>query len=258
MNMNKTFKSLFGPVRAEEELKNRTLAFLAKETRGYTGAGAGSRKYSLYAAACACLLFLLLGGRWLYFTPTVRISIDINPSIEMSINRFDRVIMVDGLNEDGRALSDALDIQYMNYSDAVQEVFTNDAITALLSGNEVMAITVIGPDGRQSAGILSGIEAHAAGHHNTYCYFTPPGEVAAAHETGLSCGKYRAFLELRLLDPDITPEAVREMTMREILDRTGCLSAGEDGSSPSCGNSGAGGHSHGAGYGHRWRKGQPE
>lgn len=31
-----------------------------------------------------------------------------------------------------------------------------------------------------------------------------PEEVASAHETGLSCGKYRAFLELQLLDPDIT------------------------------------------------------
>lgn len=252
MNMNKAFQGLFGPVRAEEELKNRTLAFLKKKTRGY----AGARGYSRYAAACACLLLALLGGRWLYFTPTVRISIDVNPSIEMGVNRFDQVVSVDGLNEDGKALSDTLHVTYMNYSDAVQAVLSSDAIAALLSDGEVMAITVIGPDGRQSAGILSGVEARAAERRNTYCYFSPPAEVSAAHEAGLSCGKYRAFLELRRLDPDITPEAVRGMTMREILDLTIRLSAGEDDPAPSRGSPEAGGRGRGGGYGRGRRNGK--
>lgn len=33
-------------------------------------------------------------------------------------------------------------------------------------------------------------------------------EVADAHKSGLSCGKYKAFPELQALDPDITAEAV--------------------------------------------------
>ena len=39
-----------------------------------------------------------------------------------------------------------------------------------------------------------------------------------AHELGMSCGKYRAFLQLQELDPTITPEQVQNMTMREIRD----------------------------------------
>lgn len=220
--MNKAFKALFGPVRAEEALKDRTLAFLAERTRGYAGAKRSRRP--LYAAACACLLLALLGGRWLYFTPTARISIDVNPSIELSVNRLDRVILVDGLNDDGRALSESLDVTHMNYAAAVRTVLESGAVAALLSGGEAMTITVVAPDGRQSAAILSGVEACAAGRRNTYCYSAPPGEMDAAREAGLSCGKYRAFLELRRLDPDVTPEAVRDMTMREILDLTARLS----------------------------------
>ena len=45
------------------------------------------------------------GKRWLYFTPIAEISIDINPSIELRVNRFDQVISVDGLNGDGQALA---------------------------------------------------------------------------------------------------------------------------------------------------------
>lgn len=215
MNMNKTFKELFGPIQAEEELKNQTKAFLAEKTKGYARAKAPSRRYSL-AAVCLCLFFALFGGHWLYFTPMAQISIDINPSIELSINRFDQVILVKDFNEDGRALSHALDVKYKNYADALEQIANNAAIAALLSDNEIMTITVAGPDKKQSAEILSGVEAYAAGQSNTYCYYASSEEVAQAHEMGFSCGKYKTFLELQQLNPDIDPEAVQEMTMREI------------------------------------------
>lgn len=253
MNMNDIFKELFTPIQAEEELKNRTKAFLAKKTQGYTGIKTENHKYPLYAAACVCLLFILFGGRWLYFTPTAKISIDINPSIEMSVNRFDQVISVNDFNEDGRELSGTLDIKYRNYMDAVQQILNNDTIAALLSDNEVMTITVIGPDGRQSAKILSGVEAYAAQHNNTYCYFASSEEAAAAHNMGMSCGKYRALLELQLLDPDITSEEVQRMTMREIRDLLDNLSTdGENNPSPYDDWEG-GHHGHGGGHG-RGRK----
>ena len=117
MNMNKTFKNLFGSIQAEEELKDRTKAFLEKRTLGYSKVKAETHKYHLYAVVCACFLF---GGYWLYFTPIAEISIDINPSIEMSINRFDRVISVSDFNQDGQELSSTLHIKYKNYMDAVK------------------------------------------------------------------------------------------------------------------------------------------
>lgn len=254
MIMNKTFKDLFGPIRAEEALKDRTKAFLAEKTQGYTGAGEKRRIRHIYAAACACMLLILLGGPWLYFTPTARISIDINPSLELGVNRFDRIVSVDGLNEDGRALSHALDVKYKNYAAAIEEIVNDDSIVSLLSGGEVMAITVVGADGPQSAKLLSGVEQCAAEQRNTYCYFARPEEVAPAHETGLSCGKYRAFLELRFLDPDITPEAVQGMTMREIWELIGRLAADDESEASSYGSRENGHHGHGGGHGNGWTR----
>lgn len=248
MTMNHTFKELFDPIQAEEELKDRTRAFLAQKAQRY--AREKKRRYYVYAAACACMLLILFGGRWLYFTPTAKISIDINPSIELNVNRFDRVISVDGFNEDGRALSNALDVKHKNYVQAIEAIVNNGSILSLLSGDETMTITVIGSDGQQSAKLLSGVETCAAEHRNTYCYFVQPEEVAAAHETGLSCGKYRAYLELQFLDPDITPETVQDMTMREIWERIGLLSAG--GETP-YGSWGDGHHGHGGGHGNGWK-----
>lgn len=258
MIMNKTFKELFGPIRAEEQLKDRTQAFLAKKTQNYTGADKKKHRYHIYAAACACMLLVLLGGRWLYFTPTAKISIDINPSIELSINRLDRVILVDGLNEDGQELSRALDIKYRHYSEAVEQILNCDSIKALLSDDEVMAITVIGSDGRQSAKILSDVELCTAKQSNTLCYFARSEEVAAAHEAGLSCGKYRAFLELQLLDPDITPETVRGMTMREIREMLDRLAADGEGEASASANQENGHHGCGEGHGSGRRNGWTE
>lgn len=255
MTMNKAFRELFGPIQAEEALKDRTRAFLADRTRGYTGAGAGKRGYSAYAAACACLLLVLLGGRWLYFTPTAEISIDINPSLELSVNRFDRVIAVTGFNEDGWNLSSALDVKYRNYAQAVEQILHHDSVAALLSGGEIMAITVVGPDEEQSAKLLSGVKACAAGQRNIGCYSAQPEEAAAAHEAGLSCGKYKAFLELRRLDPDITTEAVQDMTMREIRDMIGRMSSDGGSDFPPSGGWGNGHHGDGGGHGGRWRPG---
>lgn len=256
MIMNNTFKELFGPIRAEEELKDRTKAFLAEKTRSYA-ADRQKRGRPIYAAACACMLLVLFGGRWLYFTPTAAISVDINPSIELSINRFDRVISVDGFNEDGRELSHALDIKNKHYAEAVEAILNDNRILSLLSGDEIMTITVIGSDGQQSAKLLSGVELCAAEQSNAYCYFAQPEEVAEAHETGLSCGKYRAFLELRLFDPDITPETVQGMTMREIWDLTGRLAADNENENPSYGSWENGHYGHGVGHGgNGWRNGR--
>lgn len=252
MTMNSAFKELFGPVRAEEDLKDRTRAFLAEWTRGYTKRAAAKRRYPAYAAACACLALALLGGRWLYFTPTAAISMDINPSIELSVNRFDRVIAVTGFNEDGQELSRELDVKHMDYAQAVEQVLRHDSIATLLSGGEMMSITVVGPDRQQSAELLSWVKTCTAGQGNIDCYSARPEEAATAHEAGLSCGKYRAFLELQRLDPDITPEAVQGMTMREIRETIDCLSSNGSNDAPQPGGWGNGHHGYGGGHGAGW------
>ena len=60
------------------------------------------------------------------------------------------------------------------------------------------------------------MEACTANRKNAYCYACSPEEVDEAHAAGLSHGKYRAYLELQALAPDITIEEVQGMTMREI------------------------------------------
>ncbi len=216
--MNDRIREAFDQVQAGEELKEKTREFLTGKIQGYTKRRIN--RYPYLASVTVCLLFLMFGGHWFYFTPTAKISIDINPSLELGINRFDRVVVVEAYNEDGRELAASLNIRFMGYREAVNQILENERIVDLLSQDEIMTITVMESKGTQSVRILSDMESCVAKHQNTYCYSADSREVAPAHRHGMSCGKYRAFLELQKFYPDITPEEIQGMSMREIRNLT--------------------------------------
>lgn len=90
--MNDTLKEAFGQIRAEQALKETTLSYLQQKTQGYRHAPAASYYRPLLSLA-ACLILVVCLGLWrAWFTPVSVISIDINPSLELELNRFDRVI----------------------------------------------------------------------------------------------------------------------------------------------------------------------
>lgn len=232
--MNEKLKKAFDQIKAEDELKSTTKEFIFRKTKGYTHKKAVNYRHLI--SSFACFVFLLIGGHWLYFSPTVEISIDINPSVELGVNRFNRIISLESYNDDGKELINSLDIKYMNYSDAVNQIMESDEIVSLLSNDEILTIAVIGTDSTQSEEVFSNIQSCTAGNSNTYCYYAHSEEVEKAHETGLSYGKYKAFLDLQSLDPTITAEEVQKMTMREIRDLISSLSAGQGSDAEPAGN----------------------
>ena len=58
----------------------------------------------LATAASAAAVLLLLGGGIVYALPDAYVSLDVNPSIEYTVNRFDRVLRVRPVNEDAAAI----------------------------------------------------------------------------------------------------------------------------------------------------------
>lgn len=245
--MDDKIKAAFGAVCADEELKSKTRAFIAQKTHGHAVRRTLNYRRLLPAAAVGCLALFLFAGGKLYFTPTARIDIEINPSLELGINRFDKVVSVNPLNEDGKKLAESLDIKFAGYDEAFRRILDNKSVEALLSDNEIMTVTVIETNNSQSADILSEVRAFTKGYGNVYCHSASSEEVSAAHELELPCGKYRAFLELQAHDPDITPDEIRDMTMRQIRELITDLSG--DGNNESSAAAGGNGH-HGNGYGH--------
>lgn len=213
--MKNEVKQAFARVHADEALKAQTMAALQQRR-----AVRAPRRSAWLMPLAACLALLLLGwgGYALYFVPTSVISVDINPSLELSVNRLDRVIAVQGYNPDGEALAEELDLWSLTYTEAVEQVLQSPVVMDCRAQGGVVSITVVTEDSAQSQRMLGNVQACTAGQKDTYCYAAPPEEVEAAHAVGLSYGKYRAYLEAQAQNPDLTPEDVQGMTMREIRD----------------------------------------
>lgn len=247
--MDDKIKAAFNAVHADDKLKVKTQEFIARKTNGYSARKAFNYRRILPAAAVACFALILFAGINLYFTPTTRIDIEINPSLELGINRFNKVVSVEPLNDDGKKLAESLDIRFAGYDEALRKILENKSVEALLSDNGVMTVTVVETSTTQSADILSEVRACVKDYDNIYCHSASFEEVSAAHELELSCGKYRAFLELQALDPDITLEEVRNMTIHQIRELIADLSGNVDNES-SAAVDGDGHHGNGHEHGH--------
>lgn len=216
------FREAFSQIHAEDGLKVKTKTLLArqinkKKTRAFLIFRTTSVLKTTAAAACL-LIAVTAGGAWLYLTPSAYISIDINPSLELGVNRFDRIVSIEAFNSDGQELAEQLDIRYMDYNEALEELLSEQTVEAYLEDGAVMAVTVAGSDEEKTDQILKNVETCTAGHSNISCHSGDMAEIHEAHSEGLSFGKYRAYLKLKSLDPSVTPDDIRDLSMKEIRD----------------------------------------
>lgn len=247
--MSNRIKETFDQIHAERELVDGTREYLARKTSRYSGRRVLPYRRLVPVMACLSFVLVCLAAYGLYFVPTSMISIDVNPSLELGINRFGKVVSIEPYNDDGERLVKDLSIRFMDYRTALKQILDNEDVSELLSGDEVLSVVVVVDDEKDSEKIISDVTTCISGYKNAHCYSADNGDAMEAHEMGVSCGKYKAFLELQALDPDVTAEEVKGMTMRELWDRIAELS--QDSSGISRGGDYAGnGENHGHGHGH--------
>lgn len=233
--MNEKMKEAFDLVCASEKLKNDTKIYIEKKTQKNHSRLSFPYKKMVMAAVCFFFIFFGIKEYQAYYTPVALISVDVNPSFEIEINRYDKVINVISFNEDGENLVAEFDLKHMNYEKAINEVLNNKQILAYLSSDEMMSISLVDVSEKKREEMLLCLERQASKHQNVYCHEGNENLVKTAHESGFSFGKYQAYLELQEANPEIDIEDVREMSMKEIHDMI-----------ESCGkeNAGHGNHHH--------------
>ena len=63
-----------------------------------------------------------VGGYSIYRRPVSYISIDVNPSIELAINRFDKVVSAKGYNADGQDILQHVPLKNISYMQAIDRL----------------------------------------------------------------------------------------------------------------------------------------
>ena len=98
------------------------------------------------AALAACLCLVFFGYYQPNFTPYGALRIQINPDVELTLSRTDRVLELEGLNEDGRALIEGYDYHGKDREDVTGALVERAIDQGYLSGGETVSITVTSSD----------------------------------------------------------------------------------------------------------------
>lgn len=180
-----------------------------------------------YASLAAVLLLFILGG---YRAPYGLVSLDVNPSVEYTINIFDRVLSVSAVNDDGTAILTQLsqkELLNANIGDAIDKTiaqlqnsgYLNEADDnyVMLSSNSVSAAHAE----KLALALENRVNTHA--NLSAESVTVTKSEVQQAHSMGTSAGKLVLIERLKAAseDPDSFDESEWiDVPVRDIVHAT--------------------------------------
>lgn len=206
----------FENVKADPALKQSTIQFLEGKRKkkqpmfSYVPIG------KTVAAVCAMVMVLIgIGGYSWLLTPVSYVSIDINPSMELALNRLDRVVSVTSYNPQGEELIKNLRLKGKKYMQAIYMITESDRLKQYLQFEEELVLTVAADSSKTA--LKTGVE-QCCSHigHGTRSVSVDVEVASKAHENGLSVGKYSAYLQLSQYDDSVTIDQCKKMSMAQI------------------------------------------
>lgn len=201
----------------------------------YTGPSKAAKLYrrirSVGMAAAACLCAVVLGsGVTGYFNSRVEsvIGIDVNPSIELSVNRKEKVLKAEPLNSDAEIILDDMDLKDVDLDIAVNALIGSMVRNGYLTELDNAILVTVSNEDRAKASVLrqdvvidieESLEAHQV-QAVVYDQQVPEDDRARelSEEYEISYGK-AYFLQELVAENDLTQadlEMFAGMTMEEI------------------------------------------
>ncbi|MCX7774307.1 MAG: hypothetical protein N2376_14480 [Clostridia bacterium] len=229
-------KKIMSRAKADEALKESTKAYLkdallnqGRKQPAYTRIWKENVQMKKWlVAACALIVIVLTsGGAYAFYnTPVNYVSVDINPSIELGINAFNKVVSAEGVNEDGQTVLADQSVLNLNVQDAVNKIVQSAADKNFIAqdGSTVVAVTAESKNTDQATKLQNesakGIdEAMSAKKAAAIVYkdCSDPALRAEAKALGLSPGKYKLIKMLQALDPSITVDQYKDAKVSDMV-----------------------------------------
>ena len=217
--MERKLREAYDSIEASEYLKRKVKAHVRRKTLDY---GRDVMRVLLQrqrlAASLACLT-LVIAGLGVWNLPVTTIGLDVNPSVELQVNSFDRVIKMMGRNEDGTDLAEKFRVAGKSYDEAIQRILISDEMAPYLESGSTFVITVSGSERDHTQQMLNKVACRAyalAEDENVFCIKADSATARAAARVGLSVARYQAWQMMQLENPDLPPEAALELTVAEI------------------------------------------
>ncbi|MEC4273736.1 hypothetical protein VJ923_11270 [Adlercreutzia sp. R25] len=118
----------------------------------HLGAKRRSRMF-IPLAACLILALAAFGIFGAYRTPAALVGISVNPSIELAVNPFGKVIAARGLNEDGETVLAEVALDNLSYEEAITCLVKSPAFAPYLTADALVDVSIESDDQRLGADI---------------------------------------------------------------------------------------------------------
>lgn len=223
--MTNRIKNAFEPVKASEELKTAAAFSLQQKMDKKREVRRPHSIPRALIAACTVLLLTVGISGYALAQPVSYISIDVNPSIELSLNSFDRVVSAVAYNDDGAIVLDGLALKGLLYTEAIEQILGSNAMSAYLNDDAALTLTVASPNEEK---LLAGIEGcDSCIQLRSTVATAAKNMIAEAHANGFSFGKYNAYQKLLQYNKTLTMEECKQLNMRQIQDMLTQYQGGE-------------------------------
>lgn len=166
-------------------------------------------------AACLALVACLIGVAD-FLRPVAYVGIDVNPSVELTLNRFDIVVGTHALNDDGQRALDKAPCMWRPFDNAARDL---DGAMRAIAGEDAVVEVSIDCDNESRYAALAAQSSDCFGcNGEAHCDRTNAEERQAAHDLGMGVAKYRTYQALQEAGVDISAEKCASMSMRELRD----------------------------------------
>ncbi len=179
-------------------------------------------------SAAACLLLTAGGvsGYAYYKAPVAYLDIDINPSIELGINRWDRIVSAKGYNEDGINVLKAKNVLNKKLQEGVKSIIETADEKGYLEQAEgaAVAITSVTDDTNKAEELTDlskeTIEEYAEEKKLDVEVVTEHVTLSRQEEAkqlGITPGKLNLIQKLQAFDQEIAAEDYKDASVKEIM-----------------------------------------
>lgn len=218
-------RDAFGAIHLPEDIEARALVNIeaAREKDGSEAPRKRRGSFRLIAgrrvaaiAACVALVACVIGGVGDFLRPVAYVGIDVNPSVELSLNRFDVVVGASALNEGGQRVLDETPCMWRQFDDAACDL---DKTMRAMAGEGSIAEVSIDCDDESRYAALASRSGECFGRGGeAHCGRTTAEERQSAHDAGMGVAKYRAYLALEGAGASLSAEECASLSMHELHD----------------------------------------
>lgn len=226
--MKYNFKESFDTIKAEDSLKDNTYKYLQEEIikrRQKKRRTLSNFKYIYVSVFIAIICLGTFKGYSFYFEEVSFVSVDLNPSIELSLNRLDRVIGWKAYNKESEEILNSIKIKNKKYDEALETLITNEMFDRYIKDNSYISFTVYSNNSDKESLILDNVKSCADNfiysHHQTAHIEYDAVNLNLKDEAekyDISPGKYKVIKELQSVNPDIKIEDYRYSSVAQIKD----------------------------------------